>query len=324
MSHTQFNRDRRVELAVLLSTGKNQSQCATILGISRSNVCLEIGRNKDDDGTYRGGHAHKRYLARRKGAKAKERKIENDAELRHYIVKHIKKCWSPEQIAGRLKRQKKKKITHETIYRWIYTKKPKLTKFLRYQKNKYRKKRGSQARISLNRALKVRRITERPTVVDERSRIGDWEGDTIIGKEKTQRILTYVERKSGYAMADKLSVVTAEIVEKKTEELFLNIPTKKRLTLTRDNGCEFGDLDQTLEERTKMEVFRATPYHSWERGTNENWNGLLRQFFPKGKLFATVTAYQVKQAVRLLNDRPRKRHGYATSREEFRGCYDSD
>lgn len=324
MSHQQFNRDRRIELGVLLKAGKTQVQCATMLGISRPNVCLEIGRNKDEDGVYRGASAHRRYLGRRKEAKKKERKIENDTKLRRYIIKKLKACWSPEQISGRLKYEKKHTITHETIYRWIYEKKPSMIIYLRHKKNKYRKKRGSCARIALNKASKIKRIEEREKIVETRERIGDWEGDTVVGKEKTQRILTYVERKSGYAMAEKVEVVTAEMIERKTEHLFLSLPKNKRLTLTRDNGCEFGDFDTTLEERIGIEVYRATPYHSWERGSNENWNGLLRQFFPKGMLFATVTEYQVQKAVRLLNDRPRKRLGYRTSREEFRGCYDSD
>jgi IS30 family transposase len=320
----QFSRETRIELAILLTTRKSQTDCAKILGIARSNVCLEINRNKDEDGVYRGLHAHRRYLARRKEAKTKERKIENDTKLRNYIITHLKKYWSPEQIAGRLKREKKSDIVHETIYRWIYEKRKDLTVYLRHEKSKYRRKRGSLARKTQNKALKMRRIEERPSVVNDRSRIGDWEGDTVIGKERKQRILTYVERKSGFAMADVLHEVTAEIVEKKTEKLFLSLPRNKRLTLTRDNGLEFGDLDRTLEERTKMEVYRATAYSSWERGTNENWNGLLRQFFPKGMLFATVTSYHIKEAVRLLNDRPRKRLGYAKPREEFKGCYDSD
>jgi transposase, IS30 family len=324
MSHKQFTRDSRVELSILLNTGKSQNDCAKILGMDRSNVCLEINRNKDLDGIYRGGHAHKRYLERRKKAKHKERKIENNKKLRNYIIRKLKILWSPEQIAGRLKLIAGKTIiSHETIYKWIYEQRPELTHYLRHQKSKYRKRRGSWARIERNKAMKIRRIDERPEVVNERSRIGDWEGDTIVGKEKTERILTYEERVSGYGMARKLPVVTAEIVEKETEDCFRQIPKKVRLTLTRDNGVEFGDYDRTLEERTGLGVYRATPYHSWERGSNENWNGLLRQFFPKGMLFATITEYQVQRAVQMLNDRPRKRSGFKTPRELFRGCCDS-
>lgn len=325
MSHIQFNRDSRLELAVLLNAKKNQSECARILGMDRSNVCLEINRNKDTDGIYRGGNAHKKYLERRKRIKYKERKIENDKKLRRHIVRKLKRYWSPEQIAGRLKLMTRKTvISHETIYTFVYKKRKDLIKYLRHQKSKYRKKRGTRARMELTRATKIKRIEDRPAVVNERTRIGDWENDTVIGKEKKQRILTFTERKSGYGMADKLDMVTAEIVHEKEIVRFRSIPRSKRLTVTRDNGCEFGDLDTTLERKTTMEVYRANAYHSWERGTNENWNGLLRQFFPKGSYFATITQYQVDHAVRMLNDRPRKRLGYRTPREVFNTCCDSD
>lgn len=322
--YKQFTRDSRVELAILLNAGKNQSQAGKILGIHRTNVCKEIGRNKDPDGIYRGGHAHKRYLARRQEIKFPYRKIENDVWLRKYIVKKIKKLWSPEQIAGRLKKTPgKNSACHETIYAFIYEQRPDLTKYLRHQKSKYRKKRGSRVRIELNRASKIRRIIERPLVVNERSRIGDWEDDTVIGKERVQRIYTCVERKSGFGMADKLDIVTAKIVAGKIEGRFKKLPKNKRKTLTRDNGLEFGDYDRDLEERLGLQIYRAREYCSWERGTNENWNGLLRQFFPKGMFFATITQQDVERVVRILNNRPRKRLGYSTPREVFMECSDS-
>ncbi len=319
MSHTQFTRDSRVELAILLNAKKNQSEGAKILGMNKSSVSVEISRNKDPDGIYRGGHAHKRFLKRRKEGKAKERKIENNKKLRRHIVRKLKMLWSPEQIAGRLKRMTGKTIVcHETIYAFVYGKRPDLTKYLRHQKNKYRKKHGSKARMSLCKAMKIKRIDERPKIVETRERLGDWEGDTVVGKEKKQRILTYVERKSGYGMAGKLNVVTAEIVNAKTISLFKKLPKSKRITLTRDNGPEFGDYDRTLENKTGMETYRAREYRSWERGTNENWNGLLRQFFPKGMYFDTIEEADVQKAVSLLNNRPRKRLGYLTPREVFK------
>lgn len=314
-----------MELTALLKAGKTQKECAEILGLHRTNVCLEINRNKDSDGIYRGGFAHRRYLNRRKAVKSQSRKIENDKKLRKYIVDKLKRFWSPEQIAGRLnKREGQTIICHETIYTFVYKRRPELTRYLRHRKCKYRKRRGTNMRIKLAKARKIRRIEERPAIVNERGRIGDWEGDTIIGKERKQRILTHVERKSGYGLADKIDTITAEIVEEKTTSIFKKIPREKRKTLTRDNGAEFGDLDKSLERKTKLEVYRATPYHSWERGSNENWNGLLRQFFPKGSYFANINQYQVRQAVRLLNDRPRKRLGYRTPREVFNECSDSD
>jgi IS30 family transposase len=319
MSHIQFNRESRIELAILLTANKSQVECSRILGIDRSNINLEIKRNKDIDGVYRGVYAHKKYLHRRKKVKQKYRKIENDRKLRRHIVRKLKKLWSPEQIAGRLKLTTKRTIiSHETIYSFVYDKRPDLVKYLRHQKCKYRKKRGTLTRMYWARAIKIKRIEERPDVVNERSRIGDWEDDTVIGKEKKQRIWSCVERKSG------LNIVTADIVTANVERRFKKLPTRKRRTITRDNGSEFGDHDQTLERKLDIKVYRANPYHSWERGTNENWNGLLRQFFPKGSYFDTVTQYQVQHATRMLNDRPRKRLGYKTPREVFNACCDSD
>jgi IS30 family transposase len=319
MSHIQFTRDSRVELAILLNARKNQTECARILGMHRVSVCSEIKNNKGDDGIYRGSHAHKKALGRRKKVKEKFKKLNVDKKLRAYVIRKIKLFWSPEQIAGRLKRiNNKTVICHETIYNFIYEERKDLVYCLRHQKSKYRRKRGTHARNAFNVSLKVRRIQERPEVVDMRTRIGDWENDTVIGKEKKQRILTSVERKSGFGLASKLSVVTAEIVHDKEIELFKNIPRNKRHTMTRDNGVEFGDYDRALELKTNIKVYRATPYHSWERGSNENWNGLLRQYFPKGMYFDIITQVQITKAVRALNNRPRKRHNYSTPREEFK------
>lgn len=325
MSHIQFTRDTRLELAAFLVAGKRNSECAKLLGMHRSSVLREINRHVDTDGIYRGGHAHARARTKKKHTKEAFKKIENNRKLRTYIVTKLKQHWSPEQIAGRLTRTNKTSIIcHETIYQFIYQSRPDLVRYLRRQKNKYRRKRGTKARMKLNAASKIRRIEERPLVVDTRERIGDWEGDTVVGKEKKQRILTYVERKSGFGMAQKLDVVTAELVHEKTVARFNALRSIARKTLTTDNGSEFGDYDRDLEEKTTMLVYRATPYHSWERGTNENWNGLMRQFFPKGTYFATITQYHVDQAVRLLNNRPRKRLDYATPREIFRACCNSD
>lgn len=321
MSHIQFTRDSRVELATLRRVEKNQSECARTLGMNRSSVCRELALNTDRDGLYRGASAHRKHLARKKRAKQPYRKIRG--RLQQTVLQQLRHFWSPEQIAGRLTK-KGGALCHETIYQFIYREHPDMVSCLRRQKNKYRKKRGSRTRIACNKAMKVRRIEERPLVVEERSRVGDWEGDTIVGKEKKQRILTNVERRSGFGFADKLDVVTAEIVLHKTATRFKRVPKVARHTLTRDNGVEFGDYDRALEYDTGMQVYRATPYHSWERGTNENWNGLVRQFFPKGMVFATIIQTDVDRVVRLLNDRPRKRLGYATPREVFRECCNSD
>ena len=325
MSHTQFTRDDRIALTQLLWAGKKQSAIAERLGKDPGAVSREMSRNKDEDGIYRGASAHRKAKGRRKEAKALSQKIRHDQSLQQYIVNRIEHYWSPEQISGRLTRTEKKNvISHESIYQFIYEDRPDLKKYLRYQKGKYRRKRGTNQRKAKREAQKIRKIEERPAIVEQRKRIGDWEGDTIIDRTKKQRILTHVERKSGFGVADKVEIVTAENVHAITRERFKNISKRKRHTMTRDNGIEFGDYDRLLEEDIDIKVYRATPYHSWERGTNENWNGLLRQFYPKKSSFATVKQSDIERVVRLLNDRPRKRHGYRTPKEMFNGHCNSN
>lgn len=163
---------------------------------------------------------------------------------------------------------------------------------------------------------KKRWIGERPETINQRARIGDWEGDTIIGLERTKRILTHVERKTGYLVADFLPLVSAEIVAQKTVERLKKFPKQKRHSITYDNGTEFS-AHEIIERKTKMTVYFANAYHSWERGTNENTNGLIRQFFPKRSSFATVTKEDVEKVEKLLNRRPRKRLNYLTPYEAF-------
>lgn len=152
--------------------------------------------------------------------------------------------------------------------------------------------------------------------MDKRERIGDWEGDTIVGKERTKQILTHVERKSGLLLGDKLEHSTAEETKNKTIERFKTIPKNKKFTSTYDNGTTFSEHEMT-EKKTGIEIYFAWPYHSWERGANENANGLLRQFFPKKSSFAMITQEAVDEACGLLNNRPRKRLGYLTPNEVF-------
>jgi len=166
--------------------------------------------------------------------------------------------------------------------------------------------------------MKKKRIDTRPKIVESRERIGDWEGDTIVGGEKTIHILTHVERRSGMLFADKLERATAELTREKTIARFGKITKDKKHTITYDNGSTFAEYEMT-EKETEMDIYFAYPYHSWERGTNENTNGLLRQFFPKKSMFANITQETIEEAVKLINNRPRKRLDYLTPREVFYG-----
>ena len=310
MSHTHFTRDDRIKLSVLLKTKIEREEIGRVLNKDPVSIWREVKRN-----SYNG-----RYFYGKAGKQARERKthrkkrIENDSRLRKYVLEKLKLCWSPEQIAGRLKREKII-VCHETIYGYIIRHK-KLKKYLRCQKGRYRRRHGTVSREKIREHEKKRWIGERSDLINQRQRIGDWEGDTIIGKERTQRILTHVERKTGYLIADKLDVVSSEIVGQKIIEKFKKIPKQKRKSITYDNGTEFAD-HKTIEEKTKVTIYFANPYHSWERGTSENTNGLIRQFFPKRSLFAKVTQKDVERVTKLINRRPRKRLNYLTPFETF-------
>lgn len=318
--HKQFTKESRIELAALRKAELSRRECAKQLGMDKSAVTREISRNADDDGIYRGGRAHRKYLARRKQGKQTSRKIENDTVLRRHIRKRLKKRDSPEQIAGRNTLDEiHQSISTEAIYQWIFNEEPHLKKYLRRisKKGKYRRRRGTKIREKAREEAKVRRIDTRPPVVEARERIGDYEGDTIVGKDKTKRLLTNVERKSGYGMIDKLDLVRADILQETLRVRFQNIPASKKHTYTYDNGTEIGKEDRDLEKKIKMDIYRAYPYHSWERGCNENYNGLVRDFFPKGTDFATISEKEVKRVERNLNHRPRKRLGYLTPHEVY-------
>lgn len=318
--YTQFNKERRVELGALLRAGHSPKECSQELGTDKSTVTREIKRNKDADGIYRGASAHKKHLARSARAKKGARRIENDTKLRQHIRRQLRRRDSPEQIAGRIRQSASHAtISHETIYQWIFSEEPLLKKHLRRigRKGKYRRKRGTLIREKVRDEAKVKRIDTRPAIVETRSRIGDWEGDTVIGKERTARLATNVERMSGYGLIDKLDMVSADIMRSTLQRRFSRIKKKKRHTYTYDNGTEIGEDDRDLEKKIGMDVYRAYPYHSWERGSNENYNGLVRDFLPKGTYFASITYRDVKRIERNLNHRPRKRLGYLTPHEVF-------
>ncbi len=318
--YTQFSKEARKELSTLLRASHTPKECAEQLGMAKSSITREIARYSDEDGVYRGVSAYKKYLANRKRGKEEYRIIENDSRLERHIRKRLKEKDSPEQIAGRIKREKNyQTISYETIYRWIFNEEPDLKQHLRRigHKGKYRRKRGTKIREKAREQAKIKRIDERPKEVESRERIGDYEGDTIIGKDRKKRLLSNVERKSGYGMLDKLDFVTAEIVRERIQKRFKGIPKDKKHTYTYDNGTEIGKEDPDLEKKIKMDVYRAYPYHSWERGCNENYNGLVRDFFPKGTDFATITDKDVRCVEKNLNNRPRKRLGYLTPYEVF-------
>jgi IS30 family transposase len=207
-------------------------------------------------------------------------------------------------------------ICSETIYQFIYEEKPEWQQYLRQKKGKYRRRWGTKQKEKEREEGKKKRIDTRPFMVETRERLGDWEGDTIVGGEKTTGILTHTERKSGYLLGDLFLKKSAILIREKTVKRFRSVPENKKHTLTYDNGSEFSDHER-LERFSGIDIYFAWPYHSWERGTNENTNGLLRQFFPKKMMFGTLRQKDVNRVVSLINHRPRKRLGYLTPYEVF-------
>jgi IS30 family transposase len=278
-----------------------------------------LQRNKSDSGRYLARGAKLKTKERRAKANERFKKIEHDAGLRRYVVQKLREYLSPEQIAGRWnRRHQNQRIGKDTIYKFVYENRKDLVKYLRCQKGKYRRRYGARIREKQREECKKRRMDVRPENMKLRQRIGDWEGDTIRGCGSSGHLITYVERKSGYLIAGKAEKAAAENINEFTIGEFNKIARGKRLSMTYDNGSEFAGHD-IIERKTGLTAYFAFPYHSWERGTNENTNGLLRQFFPKGCDFTRISAYQVQRVQNLLNDRPRKTLGGRTPREVFHG-----
>ena len=316
MGYTHITKEQRYKIQSWLEIDMSQKDIADRLGKDKSALSREIGRNKNASGKYTAGLADKTSHKRRKEGKRKSRKLIKDKKLRRAVLALLRRKKSPEQIAGRRKRLGKSYVVHETVYKYIYDYAPEWKMYLRQKKGKYRRRHGTKERENIREQAKKRRIDERPAIVELRTEIGHWEGDTVRGKEKIQGIATHVERVSGYGIGDKLDHVTAENLKQKTVRSFARIPKEKKKTETLDNGIEFSEYE-LMERETRVTIYFAYPYHSWERGTNENFNGLLRQYFPKGSNFATVTQKDVSRAVRELNHRPRKRLNYLTPYEVF-------
>lgn len=316
MAYAHITKEQRFEIQSWLEVGMTQTEIAERLDKHRSSISTELKLNSYPSGRYHAAHADKVCRDRRKSAKRQTKKLVTDTKLRRAVIARLLGKDSPQQIAGKRKRKGKDYVVHETIYQYLYTERKDLIPLLRQKKSKYRRRHGTKRREILRELAKKAWITERPEAVNNRSVIGHWEGDTVRAKEKTMAIATHVERKSGYALAFKLDHVSAKAMHEATVKKFSKIPQTKRLSETNDNGLEFSDWELT-EKKLKMKQYFALPYHSWERGTNENWNGLLRQFFPKGSSFATVSQRDVDLAVRNLNHRPRKRLNYLSPYEVF-------
>jgi len=244
-----------VALGALLRAGHKPAEIARQLDKHRSTISRELKRNRAPNKSgYHAATARLRAAERRHKANQRCRKLIGNPQLQQKLERKLaKRQWSPEEIAGRLGG-----ISHPTIYRWIYEERPNLKKHLRHHGSKWRRKHGTKERERRREEAKKRRIDDRPAVVEKRSRLGDWEGDTVVGTDRKAAILTHVERKSGYVFLDKLERAFAETVREKTRQRFARLPKQHRRTITYDNGSEFAAYE-FIERETKAQVYFAHP-----------------------------------------------------------------
>lgn len=318
--HFHLTQQQRIELSLLYRLGHTQRTIALVLGVHPSTICRELGRNRRvSSGSYEPNSARVLHRTRRSSANALRTKLLVSPKLAAIVEAKLIRNDSPEQIAGWFREcGATLRVSVQTIYDWVYVYARHLLKHLHCRKGKYRATREASLRKAFRNKLKEnRRITQRPAHILARKTYGHWEGDTVVGKGHSGCIATFVERKSGYLQAVKLERGTAVAFAAAALTSFASVPVRYRKTLTLDNGSEMNNYEQ-IEHQNHLQVYFAQPYHSWERGTNENTNGLLRFYFPKQMNFAHLTQEQLDHAVKQLNTRPRKRLGYKTPEAVFR------
>jgi len=311
-NYKQLNREQRYQIYVLMKAGLYQTKIAEIIGVHKSTISREIRRNCGFRG-YRPKQAHR--FAKERRAKVIRTRISQHTWT---LVEHLlREDWSPEQISGWLKSECQITVSHESVYQFILQDKRQggdLYRHLRCKKQR-RKRYGSTSR----RGHIVDRVSidQRPAIVDARSRIGDWELDTIIGKGHKQALVSITERRSRLSLVAKVNRKSAALVSRSIQRLLEPIASKV-FTLTSDNGKEFAR-HKEIAAALRANFYFAHPYASWERGLNENTNGLIRQYFPKKHDFITITDKDISMVMNKLNNRPRKCLGFKTPNQVFFG-----
>jgi transposase, IS30 family len=310
LAYTQLTREQRYQIYILSKAGHRQNFIARELGVHPATISRELQRGRGQRG-YRPKQADELAAAR----KQKRYRARINAATWSIIESLVRQDWSPEQVSGWLFLEKQVSVSHERIYQYIYADKQAggtLFHHLRCRKQR-RKRYGSYDRRG--QMPDCRSIEERPQIVEQRKRVGDWEADTIIGQNHQQAILSLVERKSKLCLLKKVERNTAELVEQAIEELLLPVAAKV-YTITSDNGREFAN-HRSVEKKLQASFYFAHPFAAWERGTNENTNGLVRQYFPKGSDFSKITDSDIQWVTARLNNRPRKRLNYRTPQRVF-------
>jgi IS30 family transposase len=314
MKYRQITSEERYRIAALRQVGYWPAAIARQLGRHRSTISRELRRNRSPwDGSYRPSKAQEQANGRRSRSRRNQRFQDSDWKLVELL---LREDWSPEQVSGSLRKAGDLSISHETIYRYVWAERAQggeLYKRLRCAGKKRRKRYGRYD--SRGRLAGKRHIAERPTAVERRDQVGHWEIDTVMGVGNTHCVVTLVERATGYLLIGKLAARTMGELARRTIQLVRKHPGCFR-TITADNGTEFHSY-QKIEKATGVKFYFATPHHAWERATNENTNGLIRQYLPKRKSMAHVTQWDCNRIARKLNTRPRKRYNYETPEERL-------
>ncbi len=302
--------------------GDSIRSIAQYLNRSHSTVCREIKRNQNYLGDYINEFAQLKANGRKQLPRHK-RKWHNE-KLRAYVIARLSIKFTPEIISNRIKidypRNKQMRLSTECIYQWIYQDAINGGKLYKSLPRCHKKRRRQLRYGSLRGILPNRRsIHDRAKAIENRTRYGHWEGDTIFGTRSSGYIATFVERKSRYLISAKLSDKTAQELANKAINLFSSIPSKLTKTLTLDNGKEFAQFKR-IEKSTGLITYFADPYSSWQRGTNEQVNGLIRRYFPKKMSFENITDKMIKEVAKEINNRPRKCLNYRTPAEVLGGA----
>ena len=321
MSYRHLSLNERYVIHHLCLYGLSRREIARRLERHHSTIDRELRRNGPlyEDGVYVHEVAQWRADARLRWQRPHRRR--DHAQLYSYAVSGLNRDWSPEQIAGRLlrdhPRDRRMRVSHETIYRWVYRDADEGGTLFNHLR-RHHKKRSKQGRYGTRRGLIPGRVSiaQRPTIVERRTRVGDWEGDTVEGARGKGGIASLVERKCRYLLAAPLPDKSAAVMASGANRALKRVPSALRKTLTVDNGKEFAAF-KAIEEQAGLSVYFADPYSAWQRGCNENTNGLLRQYFPKGSDLSSLSNRELASAVKRLNHRPRKCLAYRSPHEVF-------
>ena len=316
-NYNHFSFEERELLALELAKNKTQKEIATLLGRNPSTISREINRN--------GSYVRKNYLASHADKRSRERKLRSHAKdrlkekrIRDYTTNKLKIGWTPEIIAGRISQELPgAKTNHESIYLFIYKDAPNLAKYLPRsgrKRQKRQEKTGKRSRIP-NRIS----ITERPEIINNRLRVGDWEADTMVSRQSSSILVVLRERVTQVTRILKLPNKTAIETKKAIIRILQEYPPELRLSITFDNGTE-NALHEEIASKLKLQTYFCQPYHSWEKGSIENTNGLIRRYLPKKTDFSLISDKEIQMIEQALNNRPRKSLNFRTPLEALKDC----